>query len=174
MMNKACLVAVVVMTLAAAAAGGAQVIRAMPLSATAETVHYRLTLQIGPGEEMYSKADAAKMHPASGEIMVSGTMADMSGMQMQQGMAMDTRHLEVHVTDRATGRVVTNATCRITVMDDATGKARVVPAGAMYGVKEGPSDWHYGNNVTMPPGRYTITVVVNGEQAIFRVTIPRM
>jgi len=44
----------------------------------------------------------------------------------------------------------------------------------MYGVKEGQADWHYGNNVSMPPGTYTVKVVVNGEQALFHVTIPKM
>lgn len=167
---------IVVATVVAAtlAASSGQAMDAMPVTARAETAHYRLVLQIGPEEKMYTRAEATRMHATSGEVMVSGKMADMDMKGGMSGMAMDTRHLEVHVTDRATGRVVTNATCRITVTDDATGKAQVVPVAAMYGVKEGPSDWHYGNNVMMPPGPYTVTVVVNGEHATFRVTIPKM
>jgi len=42
------------------------------VSARAQTAHYRLMLQIGPEEKMYSKADAAKLHPTSGEIMAGG------------------------------------------------------------------------------------------------------
>jgi hypothetical protein len=173
-MNTAWFIAAGLMAVAAAVPGGAAAMPAMPVTATAETAHYRLVLQIGPEEKMYSKAEAARTHPTSGEIMVSGTMAGMPGMAAGQGMAMDTRHLEVHVTTRATGKVVTTATCRITVTDDAAGKSQVVPIATMYGVKEGPSDWHYGNNVTMPPGRYTVTVVVNGERAAFHVTIPKL
>jgi hypothetical protein len=171
MMTKTCLVPAVVIALAGAAAGGAWAMPARPLSATAETAHYRLVLQIGSEETMYSKADAAKMHPTSGEVMVSDTMAGMGA--MPQGMAMDMRHLEVHVADRATGGVVTDAACRITVTDDATGKSQVVPIVTMYGVREGVSDWHYGNNGPMPPGSYTVTVTVNGEQAVFHVTLPK-
>ncbi len=141
------------------------------LTERAQTVHYRLVLQIGPEEKMYSKAEAARTHPTSGEVMVSGTMG---GMPMAGGMAMDMRHLEVHVYDRASGKVVTSAQCGITVTNDATKKSVVLPMAVMYGIKEGPSDWHYGNNVSMPPGPYTIAVVVNGERTIFHVTIPKM
>lgn len=139
----------------------------------AQTTHYRFALQIGPKEPMYSKAEAAKTHPTSGEVMVSGRMTEMT-MPMASGMAMDERHLEVSVTSRATGKTVTNARVRITVTDDSTKKAVAVPVAAMYGVKEGPSDWHYGNNVSMPPGTYTVEVVVNGERGTFHVTIPKM
>lgn len=132
------------------------------------TSHFQLLLLIGPEEKMYSEAEAAKMHPSSGEVMVSGTMGSMP----MSGMAMDMRHLEVHVTDRVTAKVVTNTTCRITITNNTTKKSEAVPVAAMYGVKEGPSDWHFGNNVSMPPGSYTVTVVVNGEQAIFHLTIP--
>jgi len=141
------------------------------LTKKAQTAHYRLVLQIGPEEKMYSKTEVAKMHPTSGEVMVSGTMG---GMTMAGGMAMDMRHLEVHVYDRASGRVVRSARCRITVTDDATKKTVGVPVAVMYGIKEGPSDWHYGNNVSMPPGSYTVTMVVNGEQAVVHVTISKM
>jgi hypothetical protein len=136
-----------------------------------QTAHYVLVLQIGPEEKMYSKAEAAKFHPASGEVMVSGAMAAMP----MAGMSMDTRHLELHVLSRVTRRVVTDARCRITVAGDATGmragKNDAVPIGMMYGVAAGPADWHYGNNVQMPAGSYTIAAVVNGEGVTFHVTV---
>lgn len=139
-----------------------------------QTAHYRLVLQIGPEEKMYSKAEAAKLHPTSGEVMASGTMGGMSMGGDQAGMAMDTRHLEVHVFSRTTGHVITDAKCSITVTSTAAQKSMAMPVAAMYGVVEGPADWHYGNNVSMPPGAYTIAVVVNGEHATFHVTIPKM
>jgi hypothetical protein len=137
----------------------------------AETKNYRLQLQIGPKEEMFSRAEVAAKHPTSGEVMVRGRMA---GMSMGQGMAMDVRHLEVHVVSRATDQVVTNARCRITVTSDSGGKRMKVSPASMYGIQEGPADWHYGNNVTMPAGAYTILVEVNGERVTFHVTIPNM
>ena len=147
-----------------------------PITQTGRTAHYRLMLQVGPMEAMYSKTDAAKIHPTAGEIMVGGAMAMSGGAMTGQtgAMATDTRHLEVHVTSLATGKVVTDATCQIIVTNEATKTSRAVPIAMMYGVKEGQADWHYGNNVSMPPGTYTVKVVVNGEQALFHVTIPKM
>ncbi len=67
---------------------------------------------------------------------------------MTSAMAMDTRHLEVHVFSRATGKVVTTARCAITVINSATKKRMSIPVATMYGVKEGLADWHYGNDVS--------------------------
>jgi hypothetical protein len=142
-----------------------------PLKQEAETQHYRLQLQIGPKEAMVSEAEVAAKHPTSGEVMARGRM---TGMAMSHDMAMDERHLEVHVVSRATTHVVTNARCRITVTADAGGKSMQVSPAAMYGVKEGRTDWHYGNNVALPAGAYTILVLVNGERATFHITIPKM
>lgn len=142
------------------------------LKQEAQSTHYRLGLQIGPKEEMFSKAEADAKHPTSGEVMVSGSMAGMAMPGMSMGM--DERHLEVHVLSRETGQPVTDAQVQITLTNDATGKAETVPIAVMYGVGEGPSDWHYGNNVSMPSGAYTVLVVVNGESALFHVTIPKM
>ena len=94
---------------------------------------------------------AEKTHATSGEIMVGGTMSmPMTfGMSMTPAMAMDTRHLKVQVSSRATGKVVTTARCAITVINSATKKRMSVPV-TLYGVKEGLADRHYGNNVSVP------------------------
>jgi len=42
----------------------------------------------------------------------------------------------------------------------------------MYGVATGPNDTHYGNNLAMPPGNYTINVTANGEKSSFKVMVP--
>jgi hypothetical protein len=163
-------------------ASGRQMQMSPPLHQKAQTAHYGLVLKIGQMEMIYSKADVAKMHPTSGEVMTGGTMAMAGsgnvfpgGKSSGSGMGMeDTRHLEVHVTDRATGKVVTTGKTQITVTNDATTMSKKIPVATMYGVKDGPSDWHYGNNVSMPPGSYTVRVTVNGEQAAFHVMIPKM
>jgi len=167
---------VVLLFLPLAPAKGIAAMGDTPITQTGTTMHYRLMLQIGPMETMYSKADATKMHPTAGEIMVGGAMAMPGGtMAGQTGpMAMDTRHLEVHVTSLATGKVVTDAMCQITLTNEATKTSQTVPIAMMYGVKEGPADWHYGNNISIPSGTYAVTVVVNGEHALFHVTIPKM
>jgi len=50
-------------------------------------------------------------------------------------------------------------------------KADDVPIARMYGIKEGPSDTHYGNNGIMPPGNYTVEIAVKGEKAGLPVTV---
>jgi uncharacterized protein involved in high-affinity Fe2+ transport len=42
----------------------------------------------------------------------------------------------------------------------------------MYGIKEGPADTHYGDNVSLPAGNYEVDIMVNGEKAQFTVAIP--
>ncbi|GEM_PF-1329084 len=145
-----------------------------------ESAHYRLELDIGYAETMYTAAEAAKTHPTSGEIMVTGRMTGpmpgMAGMSAGTGagnaMAMDWRHLELHVIDKNTGTAVEYAAVRITVTNTATGKRVAVPITQMYGLAEGFPDWHYGNNVLMPPAAYIIACEVNDEQVAFHVTVP--
>jgi hypothetical protein len=171
-MRGVCLAVVVALAVPLAAWGQAMSPMGQPpVTSAAETAHYKLTLTIGASEKMYSKDEAARMHPTSGEVMVKGTMASM-GMGGMAGMTASIRHLELHVVDRATGKVVRDATVSITVTNEATRKTAAVPVAVMYGVKEGPADWHYGNNVELPPGRYTVVAVVNGERAVFHVTVP--
>ena len=113
---------------------------------------------------MPSQAAGAK----SGEVMVQ-----MPGMAMPQRAMTDnghavTAHLELHIRDRSTGKVITNVVPTITIRIDATGASEkltsVVP---MYDVAVGTSDYHFGNNVYLPAGTYTITTIVNGQAATF-------
>jgi hypothetical protein len=39
---------------------------------------------------------------------------------------------------------------------------------AMYDVKEGPGDIHFGDNVHLANGTYRVTVSVGGERAVFK------
>jgi hypothetical protein len=172
-----------------------------PVQATAEAGNYRLELDIGDPEQMYSKADAARQKPTSGEIMVSGQMAGGTpspggGMKGMPGMAPPSggmsggmkgmpgmspaggdaqadpamRHLELHVRSKSTGKAVRNAKVSITVTDPA-GQQITVPIAVMYGIAEGQEDWHYGNNVRLPPGQYGVQVSAEGKTAHFDVTI---
>ena len=86
----------------------------------------------------------------------------------------DVRHLEVHICSRSTGKVVQNAQPTITVVDHTSnGMADHVSVAEMQGIDAGVADLHYGNNITMPAmHRYTVTVTLNGEQAMFNFTRP--
>ena len=138
-----------------------------PIKSETKTAHYRLELQIGPTEKMVSPADVAAKHLTDGEVMVGGKMSMGSSMDMA-----DTRHLEIHVYALDGGKVVTDAAVAIAVTNSDSKKVEDVPSAKMYGIKEGPSDTHFGNNVSMPPGPYSVGVSVNGEKAEFDVVVP--
>jgi hypothetical protein len=144
---------------------------------------YGLELIIGPPEPMYSPDQLATQHPTQGEVMLSGTMATpgatgMSDMEMA-GMTGATptataelagapQHLELHVTEAATGRTVTNAHVTIEVVDQTSHHAMTLPIVTMQGIGAGPTDFHYGNGVRLIPGHaYAIEVAVNDQSAIF-------
>jgi hypothetical protein len=59
----------------------------------------------------------------------------------------------------------------ITVGDKATGQTQPVPLVVMQGIVEGQGDYHYGNNVDLPKGQYTVTVVIGSETANFDFNI---
>ena len=159
------------------AAGGAA--RAATLAtAKGVTADYRLELNVGTPEKMYSKAEAEMMKLTAGEIMVGGTMAGgMPGMSAGSSATMAPmgamRHLELHIYDKASGNAVRGASVHITVRNAAGGKSMTVPIAVMYGISEGKKDWHYGNDVDMPPGRYVVDVSANGEKAQLTVTVPK-
>ena len=131
----------------------------------ATTKSYALTLDVGPMETMYTEAQVKSMHPKSGEVMLEGGSMN-SAMAMKGALE---RHLEVHVTSRASGKVVTNVKPLISITDStARTMSTKVNAVAMEGVGAGMSDVHYGNNVALTPGHsYEVSVSINGEKASF-------
>lgn len=139
---------------------------AAPITRSATTKTYKLTLAVGPLETMYTQAEVKAKHPTSGEAMVGSTA--MGGMSM--GAA--NRHLEVHVASRTTGKVVTNVSPTIMLTDTSAmggmATAEKVNAMAMEGLGEGAADLHYGDNVKLTAGHvYKVAVTVKGERATF-------
>jgi hypothetical protein len=87
---------------------------------------------------------------------------------------MTTRHLEVHICDRASGKVVTTAMPAITVTPSSGGAPEHVPVAVMEGITAGTADLHYGNNVPLRPGTsYRIAVRLGPDRAAFKYTVPR-
>ena len=79
------------------------------------------------------------------------------------------RHIEVAVYDKATDARLRSPMPRITITDRKTGRSRELQAvTAMYDVKEGQGDLHFGENVHLANGTYRITVSVGGERAVFK------
>lgn len=134
----------------------------------ATTASYNLVAEVGGLQAMYTPAQASSQHPKSGEVMFGGTMtmpADMTN------ASPDWHHLEVHIFDKKTGNVVRTITPVLSITNDATGQTQQVPIVVMQGIVEGPSDYHYGNNVDLPKGQYTVTVDMGSETASFDFNI---
>jgi hypothetical protein len=132
------------------------------------TTTYNLVTEIGGLQAMYTPAQAASQHPKTGEEMFGGTMvmpADTTN------PSPDWHHLEVHIFNKRTGDTVKATTPVIGVTNQGTGQTQPVPIVVMQGIVEGPSDYHYGNNVDLPKGEYTVTVVIGSETANFDFSI---
>jgi hypothetical protein len=134
-----------------------------PGASLAKTAQHLYLLEAGPFEDMFTPAEVQAKHPKEGEVMLSGAMA-----VMESGRSV--RHLEVHICSRTTGKVVTNARPTILLIDRTAKKRQIVPVATMYGITEGRSDTHYGNNVIMPVGHsFTIQVTLGAEKVVFRL-----
>ena len=137
-----------------------------------KTKSYVFAAALEPFQQMYTPAQLKAKHPKSGEVMVSGQMM---GMHMSMSSQ---RHLEIHICSRSSGKVVTGAHPTIT-FEDLSGKGKMkmemVPVAAMYAIKQGPSDYHYGNNVTVTAGHtYQVTVKLSGQTATFKLKAAKM
>jgi hypothetical protein len=87
---------------------------------------------------------------------------------MDQGMPAN-YHLEAQITANTNGSVIMNETPpTIRITDKSTGQFRDLPAVmGMYGAQQGMSDFHYGQNVYLPAGSYTVDVSLGTDIAHF-------
>jgi hypothetical protein len=132
------------------------------------TSSYNLVTEIGGLQSMYTPDQVSAQHPKSGEVMFGGQMVMPPDVT---NPSPDWHHLEVHIIDKKSGDVVRTVNPVLTVMDNASGQVKPVPIVVMQGVVEGSGDYHYGNNVDLPKGQYTVTVVIGSETANFDFNI---
>jgi hypothetical protein len=128
------------------------------------TNSYNLVTEIGGLQAMFTPTQVSGQHPKSGEVMFGGNMTMPPD---PNNASPDWHHLEVHIFDKKTGDVVKSANPVISVTNNATGHVQPVPIVVMQGVVEGPGDYHFGNNVDLPKGLYTVTVLIGTESANF-------
>jgi hypothetical protein len=132
---------------------------------------YRVELHVLPAEPFFSKEEVAAKRVKEG-MEIEGGAAPV----MLDAASHPNHHLVVHVFDQKRGQALTNAkvTLHFTMLDDkgkAVGSSFDVPVVIMQAIGKGASSTHYGNNVTMPAGRYQVTATANGEMAVFDVTV---
>ena len=85
-------------------------------------------------------------------------------------------HLVIHGFNAKTGKAITDAKVKMSfqLLDSAgkpSGSLTVVPIVVMQAIGKGVQSTHYGNNVVMPTGTYTISVVVNGRKVNFKLDV---
>ena len=153
-----------VMSSVTSSMGGMSTVAPVLIQQNATTADYKLQLIVGPPAQMLTTSQTATA--TAGEVMVGGEMVSMT-----MGMA-GVYHLEVHVYNLMSGAVVTDKNVTIQIVNNATHQATNVPIVVMYDMMVGLSDTHFGNNVNLAPGNYTVTVNVAGETATFNITIP--
>lgn len=96
------------------------------------------------------------------------TMAMSAMTTSDQGKPVN-RHLEVHVFNKSNGAEVKDVVPAVRVTDQATGASRVLTnLMACRTSNHRGTEPHFGDNVYLPDGRYTITVAVRLETAVFR------
>ncbi len=140
---------------------------------TVTTTAHVFLLHVGSEERMVmlSRAEAKAKHIASGELMVAGAMSGGTSSGAMTGH-MTMRHLEVHICERPSGKVVTGAMPAITVTSSSGGAPEQVPVVVMEGISAGAGDLHYGNNVALRPGAtYAVTVRLGADRAAFKYTV---
>jgi len=131
---------------------------------------YRIELHVLPAEPFFTKQEVADKQVTEG-MEIEGGAAPVP----PNADSHPNHHLVAHVFDRQTGKVVTDATVTMSFAPlDANGKSAgapvAVPVVIMQAIGGGARSTHYGNNVTMPPGRYNVMIAVNGSNASFAVT----
>jgi hypothetical protein len=149
------------------------------VSLTERTASHTVLLHVVSPQNMYTPEQVKQQNPTDGEVMFSGTMVmppgqgsgggSMAGMNMSNmSYPPGWRHMEAHIYDRTTNRVIRDASPIMTVTNDQTGQRTSVPSVTMQSVLDGASDLHYGNNVDLPSGHsYTASVQVGGDVATF-------
>jgi hypothetical protein len=158
-------------TAAGLVSSGTMAMSSMPAPAASHVAYravagpYALMLTIGPAETMLAPAEARRTHARTGEVMLDRAMASampMGGMQ---------RHLELRVVDRAMGMAVTDARVTIRVLGPGAPQS-MLRLAHVYDTKEGMKDLHYGANLNLDQGAYTVRVGVNNHVATLHVRVP--
>jgi multisubunit Na+/H+ antiporter MnhE subunit len=144
---------------------------AKDLSKTVTLDSLRIELHILPAEPFFTKDQVASDHVTEGMLVVSG--AEPVG---TDAASHPNHHLVVHAFNTKTGKAITNADVAIGYhLLDKNGKpstdSGTVPIVIMQAIGKGAQSTHYGNNVTLVPGTYSIHISVNGAQTSFTVAV---
>ena len=145
--------------------------RAGDMMKTATMDGLRVELHVLPAEPFFTADEVAASHAKEGMLIMGGAKPIAPGAASHPN-----HHLVVHIFDATTGKAITNAkvSMNFQLLDDP-GKPKDavvdVPVVVMQAIGKGPQSTHYGNNVVMPNGTYSIAVSVNGKKTEFRMAV---
>ena len=111
---------------------------------TTQTASYKVKIRVGP--------------------TVTMSMSTMT--MMEQGQPVN-RHIEVHIFNKGTGTEVKNVIPTVRIKDQAKGTPRALAnVMACRASNHLAIEPHFGDNIYLPDGKYTITVGVGKETAV--------
>jgi hypothetical protein len=158
-------ICVLIALIAAAAAMPPAEAQMMPPAATTAQMAgpYRVVLGFLPAEPFYTAEQVQQGHLTEGMMVVGGAAP-----VPPDAASHPNHHLVFHVFDAA-GNAVQGARVTIVYASAAGATSAIgptqLPVVEMQAVGKGPQSTHYGNNVTLPPGTYNVTVTVNGTNS---------
>jgi|WetSurMetagenome_2_1015567.scaffolds.fasta_scaffold77198_4 hypothetical protein len=157
--------ALIVMILCAAS------LRADDMMKTATMDGLRVELHVLAAEPFFTAAEVAASHVKEGMLIMGG-----ANPVAIDAVSHPNHHLVVHVFDAKTGKAITDAMVGMNfrLLDDKgrpNGAVVDVPVVVMQAIDKGPQSTHYGNNVVMPNGTYSVAVTVNGKKTEFRLSV---
>ena len=139
--------------------------KAADVTATKTFGGYKVELHVLPAEPFFTKDDVTAKQVKDGMEIEGGASA-----VMPDAASHPNHHLVVDVSDKS-GKVLTDANVAMKFAPAKNAKDVVeVPVVVMQAIGQGSGSTHYGNNVSMPNGRYHVSVTINGKSAGFDVT----
>jgi hypothetical protein len=131
----------------------------------------RIELNILSAEPFFTQDEVTSKKVKEGMLIISGAEP-----LSPEANTRPNRHLVVHIFDAKTGKAITTAKVSMNFQQlDAKGKpigdSVNVPIVIMQVIGKGSESTHYGNNVIMPAGSYSVTVAANGKKVVFQVML---
>jgi hypothetical protein len=131
----------------------------------------RIELNILPAEPFFTQDEVTSKKVNEGMLIISGAEP-----LSPEANTHPNHHLVVHIFDAKTGKAITKAKVsmnfqRLDAKGKPTGDSVNVPIVIMQAIGKGLESTHYGNNVVMPAGSYSVTVVANGKKVAFQVML---
>jgi hypothetical protein len=138
---------------------------------TATVGDMRIELHVLPAEPFFTAGEVAAKKVKSGMLIIGGAVP-----LSLEANANHNRHLVVHIYGAGTNKAITDARVsmnfqKLDSMGKPTGAPVDVPVVIMQAIGKGAESTHYGNNVVMPAGSYSVSVVINNKQTDFQVML---